>query len=59
MDTGGSLAGGLPEGQPVRLNEWMEPAMWVLAVLLVLAGAFLFSLSSPQSARYGGLFNTY
>lgn len=46
----------LPKEEPVRLNDWVEPAMWVFALVSVCAGIFLLQRSPSPEARHGGLF---
>lgn len=44
----------LPEGEVLRLNEWREPAGWVLAICMALAGAYLLLVPASHPPRFDG-----
>lgn len=44
----------LPEGELLRLNDWAEPAGWMLALFAGLAGLFLLLTNPAPGGNLGG-----
>jgi hypothetical protein len=44
----------LPEGETLRLNEWAEPAAWLLAGFAAFLGAFLLIVPASKPPRFDG-----
>jgi hypothetical protein len=44
----------LPEGAVLRLNDWAEPAAWILGLAAGLIGVFLLVVSPSPHSQLGG-----
>jgi len=44
-----------PEGERLRLNDWGEPAAWVLAAIAALAGLFLLIVTPDKPSDIDGI----
>jgi hypothetical protein len=49
-----SAKGVLPEEKLLRLNDWAEPAGWVLAIFALLVGLFLLMVEPARSSSFDG-----